>query len=185
MSSYVQNNAEESGFVAAEPSENENDYFKLPETIQDLEYEYDADMELKGFRDANTKAFLTEDGEIVQLIANEPVHYMDSYGVWHDIDTNVKATANGYEVSENTFFTAFAPEAGGGVIVQPNEFVDPIVTGIAPMLITLDEAGIAPTPYDAGEATGGVTVSGNSIRYSIGQGFDLDYLVEQTLVKQI
>ena len=185
MSSYVQNNTEESGLVAAEPSENENDYFKLPETIQDLEYEYDADMELKGFRDANTKAFLTEDGEIVQLIANEPVHYMDSYGVWHDIDTNVKATANGYEVSENTFFTAFAPEAGGGVIVQPNEFVDPIVTGIAPMLITLDEAGIAPTPYDAGEATGGVTVSGNSIRYPIGQGFDLDYLVEQTQVKQI
>jgi len=185
MSSYVQNNSEESGLVAAEPSENDNDYFKLPETIQDLEYEYDADMELKGFRDANTKAFLTEDGEIVQLIANEPVHYMDSYGVWHDIDTNVKATASGYEVSENTFFTAFAPEAGGGVIVQPNEFVDPIVTGIAPMLITLDEAGIAPTPYDAGEATGGVTVSGNSIRYSIGQGFDLDYLVEQTQVKQI
>jgi len=134
---------------------------------------------LKGFRDANTKAFLIEDGEIVQLIANEPVHYMDSYGVWHDIDANVKATANGYEVSENTFFTAFAPEAGGGVIVQPNEFVDPIVTGIAPMLITLDEAGIAPTPYDAGEATGGVTVSGNSIRYSIGQGFDLDYLVSK------
>lgn len=185
MSSYVQNDTEESGFVDASPSEDTNDYFKLPDTIEGLEYEYDADMELKGFRDANTKAFLQENGEIVQLIANEPVHYLDSYGVWKDIDTNVKATANGYEVSENTFYTAFAPEAGGGVIVQPNDNIDPIVTGIAPMLITLDEAGLAPTPYDLGESQGGVTVSGNSVRYSLGQGFDLDYLVEQTQVKQI
>ena len=52
MSNYVQNGEEEVSLVDAAPSENENDFFKLPGEVEEIEYEYDADAELKGFRDA-------------------------------------------------------------------------------------------------------------------------------------
>jgi hypothetical protein len=73
-----------------------------------------------------------------------PVHFMDDSGVWGDIDLNVVVTFNGWEVTENTYMIHFVFEMVYGVAVQPNQFVDPIITGIAPMIVTLDEIGIVP-----------------------------------------
>jgi hypothetical protein len=72
---------------------------------------------------------------------------MDDSGAWGDIDLNVVATSNGWEVTENIYTTHFVFEMAYGVAVQPNQFVDFIIIGIAPMIVTLDEFGIAPQPY--------------------------------------
>ena len=87
-------------------------------------------------------------------------------------------------MTENTFSTHFAPEVANGVAVQANEFVDPVITGINPMLVTLDETGTAPEPFIAPPSPNGVDVGGNVIRYPLAEGFDLDYSVESTEVKQ-
>lgn len=67
MSGFVTNDADETNFVNAD--EELEDYFKLPETIEDTDYEYDQALELKGMRDQMTKAYITEDGNIAQLVA--------------------------------------------------------------------------------------------------------------------
>ena len=50
-------------------------------------------------RDQTTKTYVTEDGKFAQLNHATPVHYMDDSGAWDDINLNVVATANGWEVS--------------------------------------------------------------------------------------
>ena len=87
-------------------------------------------------------------------------------------------------MTENTFTTYFAPEVAGGIAVQANEFVDPVISGLNPMLVTLDESGSAPEPFMAAPSANGVEVGGNVIRYPIAEGFDLDYHVESNQVKQ-
>lgn len=182
MSGFVTNNVGDIDFVDA-PEESE-DYFKLPDTIEDTDYEYDQALELKGMRDQMTKAYVTEDGKIAQLIANEPINYLQDDGVWDEIDLNVVATANGWEVTKNTFTAEFAAEVAGGVRVQTSQFVDPIITGINPTVVTIDETGEAPMPLMVEPSNEGPTVGGNVIRYPIAEGFDLDYTVESTQLKQ-
>ena len=184
MSGFVNNNAEESNFVEAETTSVDEDFFKLPDNLQASEYEYDPSLELQGMRDANVKTFINDEGDMVQLTASEPLHYMTNDGAWANIDLNIEATPNGYQVVENTFASYFAPEVSGGIIVQPNQWVDPMVSGINPTIVTLDEAAVAPRPYDAGPSSKGVEIGGNVIRYPIAEGFDLDYTVMQNEVKQ-
>ena len=64
MSGFVTNNVGDIDFVDA--TEESEDYFKLPDTIEDTDYEYDQALELKGMRDQMTKAYVTEDGKIAQ-----------------------------------------------------------------------------------------------------------------------
>ncbi len=182
MSGFVTNNGGEIDFVDA--TEESEDYFKLPDTIEDTDYEYDQALELKGMRDQMTKAYVTEDGKIAQLIANEPVNYLLEDGVWEEIDLNIVATANGWEVTENTFTAEFAAEVAGGVRIQTSQFVDPIITGINPTVVTIDETGEAPMPLMVEPSRDGPTVGGNVIRYPVADGFDLDYTVESTQLKQ-
>ena len=52
------------------------------------------------------------------------------------------------------------------------------------MIVTLDESGTAPQPYHVAPSQEGVTVGGNVLRYPIAEGFDLDYTVESTQLKQ-
>ena len=182
MSGFVTNDVDGIDFVNA--TEESQDYFKLPETIENTDYEYDQALELKGMRDQMTKAYITEDGSIAQLIANEPINYLQDDGVWDEIDLNVVATANGWEVTKNTYTAEFAAEVAGGVKVQVNQFVDPIYTGINPTVVTIDESGVAPMPLMIAPSTDGPTVGGNVIRYPIAEGYDLDYTVESTQLKQ-
>ena len=185
MSGYVDNNETEAtvGSVTAD-SNGAEDYFALPEKLAEADYEYDPSLELQGMRDAKTKAFLNEDGTITQMVANEALHYMSGDGTWEDINLNIQAYPEGWGVTENTFSTYFAPEVANGISVQANEFVDPIISGLNPMLVILDETGSAPEPFIAPPASNGVEVGGNVIRYPLAEGFDLDYAVESNQVKQ-
>ena len=185
MSGYVDNNETAATVESVEAdSTGAEDYFALPEKLAEAEYEYDPSLELQGMRDAKTKAFLNEDGSITQMVASEPVHYMSADGTWEDIDLNIQAYPEGWGVTENTFTTYFAPEVANGISVQANEFVDPVISGINPMLVTLDVSGSAPEPFIAAPSPNGVEVGGNVIRYPLAEGFDLDYSVESNQVKQ-
>ena len=183
MTSLVDNTATDTVSNAEIVSE-VDDFFKLPATIEQTTYEYDAAQELLGMRQMNTKGFLTEDGKIAQLTSDEPMHYLADSGAFEDINLNIMATPEGWEVKENIFTTTFGAEVASGVSIQPNQFVDPIVTGLNPMLVTIDITGTAPMPYHAAPATGDVEVGGNVIRYPLAEGFALDYSVDTTQVKQ-
>ena len=184
MSGYVDNNEKAAVEFVEADSTGAEDYFALPEKIAEEDYEYDPSLELQGMRDAKTKAFLNEDGSISAMIGSEPFHYLSGEGTWEDIDLNIQAYPEGWGVTENSFTTFFAPEAAGGVVVQTSEFVDPIITGINPMLVTLDVTGTAPEPYIAAPTINGIEVGGNVIRYPLAEGFDLDYTVQHNQVKQ-
>ena len=183
MTSLVDNTATDTVSNAEIVSE-VDDFFKLPATIEQTTYEYDAAQELLGMRQMNTKGFLTEDGKIAQLTSDEPMHYLADSGAYEDINLNIMATPEGWEVTENIFTTSFGAEVASGVSIQPNQFVDPIVTGLNPMLVTIDITGTAPMPYHAAPATGDVEVGGNVISYPLAEGFALDYSVDTTQVKQ-
>ena len=66
-------------------------------------------------RQANTKGFLTEDGRIAQLTSDEPMHYLDDSGAYEEIDLNIMATPEGWEVNENLFVTSFGAEVAQGL----------------------------------------------------------------------
>jgi hypothetical protein len=183
MSGFMSNDSADVEFVELNAT-GEEDYFPLPDKIEEVEYEYDPSLELQGMRDETTKAYLTEDGNIAQLIATEPVHYRSDEGTWENIDLNIKAMPEGWSVTENSFVTLFGPEASSGVMVQVGQNVDPVISGLNPMLVVLDETGTAPQPYFSAPAADGIEVGGNVIRYPLAEGFDLDYTVDSTQVKQ-
>ena len=185
MSGYVNNDEATATVESVEAATTgAEDSFALPEKIAEADYEYDPSLELQGMRDAKTKAFLNEDGTITQVVGSEPVHYMSADGTWEDIDLNIQAYPEGWGVTENTFTTYFAPEVASGISVQANEFVEPVISGINPMLVTLDASGSAPEPFITAPSPNGVEVGGNVIRYPLAEGYDLDYAVESTEVKQ-
>ena len=162
----------------------EDDVFALPEKLEPVDYDYAAESELVGARDATSKTFVNDDGTFTLLSSTDPIHYQAKDGSWQDIDLNLKVTSTGWEVAENTFTTAFAAEVANGIVVQPNQWVDPIVSGLNPMLITMDEAGVSPMPFEAPASIDAVSVGGNTIRYPLAEGFSLDYSVTSTQVKQ-
>jgi len=184
MTSLVQNDAVEESVEFAEANNAGEDYFALPEVYEPIQYEQDESSEIEGMRTSSQKAFLNDDGTTSLLTANEPLHYMSSKGSWEEIDLNIKATVDGWEVTENTFEVSFPSEVGNGVEVMVNPNVDPIVTGITPMVLMLDVTGTSPMPYMTAPAHEGISVGGNVIRYPIAEGFDLDYTVEENQVKQ-
>ena len=183
MAGFVDNNAGDVEFVNTNET-TENDFFALPDTKKAIEYENEPSEELIGMRDQTTKTFVQEDGKFVQLTHDSPVHFMGDDGAWTDLDLNIKATATGWEVMDNSFTTQFGPEMAYGVAVQVNQFVDPIIIGINPTLMTIDETGTAPQPFEVTQSNDEVTVGGNMIRYPVAEGFALDYTVENTQLKQ-
>jgi len=184
MAGLVQNDAPEEVVEFAIADDTSEDEFALPEVYEPVDYEYDETSELEGMRAMNQKAFLTEDGNTALLTSAEPIHYMSDIGSWEEIDLNIKATASGWEVKENIYQVAFAPEAVNGVAVTVHANVDPIITGINPTVMTLDESGTMPVLYMAEPSQQGVSVGGNVLRYSLSEGFELDYSVEETQLKQ-
>ena len=66
--------------------------------------------------------------------------------------------------------------------VHPN--VDPIVTGLNPTVVTIDESGTMAMPHMVNPSLDGVSVGGNVLRYPVAEGFDLDYTVGETELKQ-
>ena len=164
----------------------EDDVFALPDGYEQEELEYDPSSELEGMRSLKEKGYLLEDGKTVKVIGNDPIHFMSDAGSWEEIDLNLKATLNGWEVTENNFRVYFPQEAGLGVALQVHENVDPIITGINPTVTIMhDEVNPMPIPYEnAGESNEAISVGGNVIRYPVAIGFDLDYAVGKTDLKQ-
>ena len=183
MSSLVDNPLTESVTeIEAEPEFGE--YFKLPPQIEQMNTNYDSSQELLGMRDATVKGYVLEDGRIAQLTSAEPIHYLDDSGAFQEIDLNIKATPYGWEVSENTYTTQFGAHLQQGVSVQASRFVDPIVTGINPTLVTFDSSSMELVPVDVEPSTKDVEVGGNVIRYPVADGYALDYAVHSTSIKQ-
>lgn len=183
MSGLVGNPIDDSAMVAEHNQVAEEDAFVQPEKLEPMDYGFADSSEVMGARDANMKTFRNADGTFTQMISDQPIHY-DNDGTWSDIDLNLKATAFGWEVVENTFNTAFSAEVANGVVIQPSEWDDAILTGLNPMLVVMDESGTSHTPFEAPPATSEVTVGGNTIRYPLAEGFDLDYEVNTFQVKQ-
>ena len=183
MAGFVDNTAGDVEFVATNDTA-EEEFFALPDSKKSVEYEYEPSEELLGMRDQTTKTFVQEDGKFAQLTHDSPVHFMGDDGAWTDINLDIVATANGWEVMDNSFTTQFAAEMANGVAVQVNQFVDPIIVGINPTLMTIDETGTAPQPFIVAPSNNEVTVGGNMIRYPVAEGFALDYAVENTQLKQ-
>jgi len=184
MAGFVDNNAGDVEFVATNDTAGD-DLLALPTSKEaGIEYEYEPSDELIGMRDQTSKTFVLDDGKFVQFLHDAPVHYMGENGEWADIDLNVVATANGWEVTDNSYTTQFAPETANGVAIQVNPSVDPIVMGMNPMLITLDETMTTPEIYNAAPSTDEVQVGGNMVRYPVAEGFSLDYTVQSNQLKQ-
>jgi plastocyanin len=184
MTGLVQNDAtpgEIAEFV--ESNEASEDYFALPEVYEPVQYEYDASSELEGMRSLKQKAFLTEDGQTALLTSAEPMHFLRE-GSWEEIDLNIEATVDGWEVQDNVYQVVFPSELSNGVSIQVHPNVDPIVTGIKPIVMTLDASGGSPMPYMAGPSNEEVSVGGNVLRFPIAEGFDIDYSVEENQLKQ-
>ena len=183
MTGLVGNPIDDSVMAAEHNQAAEDDVFAQPEKLEPVEFDFADGSEVLGARDANMKTFRNADGTFTQMISDQPIHY-DNDGTWSDIDLNLKATAFGWEVVENTFNTAFSAEVANGVVIQPSEWDDAILTGLNPMLVVMDESGTSHTPFEAPPATSEVTVGGNTIRYPLAEGFDLDYEVNTFQVKQ-
>ena len=183
MTGLVGNPIDDSAMVAEHNQVAEEDAFVQPEKLEPMDYGFADSSEVMGARDANMKTFRNADGTFTQMISDQPIHY-DNDGTWSDIDLNLQATAFGWEVVENTFSTAFSAEVANGVVIQPSEWDDAILTGLNPMLVVMDESGTSHTPFEAPPATSEVTVGGNTIRYPLAEGFDLDYEVNTFQVKQ-
>ena len=184
MTNYVPTSEPQVESELAVANEESEDIFALPEVHEPANYEYDETSELEGMRTMNQKAFRTDDGKTSLITAADPLHYMSDIGSWEEIDLNIKATVDGWEVNENIYEVSFAPEVQNGVSVQVHDNVDPIVTGINPMVVTLDETGTMPMPHITGPSLDSISVGGNVLRYPLADGFDLDYTVTETQLKQ-
>ncbi|MFL2962365.1 MAG: hypothetical protein ACJZ2K_05225, partial [Candidatus Poseidoniaceae archaeon] len=184
MTNLVQTDAPQVESDLAVASEESDDYFALPDVYEPAQYEYDETSELEGMRTMNQKAYRLDNGDTSLITSSEPIHYMSDIGSWEQIDLNIMATAYGWEVKENLYEVSFASEFQNGVSVMVNHNVDPIITGINPSVVTLDESGTMPMAYMTSPSIDATSVGGNVIRYPIAEGFDLDYTVESTQLKQ-
>ena len=118
MTNYVPTSEPQVETELAVANEESEDIFALPEVHEPVNYEYDETSELEGMRTMHQKAFRTDDGKTSLITAAEPLHYMSDIGSWEEIDLNIKATVNGWEVTENNYEVSFAPEVQNGVSVQ-------------------------------------------------------------------
>ena len=184
MTNYAPSDAPQVENELAIANEESEDIFALPEVYEPAKYEYEETSELEGMRTMNQKAFRTDDGKTSLITTSEPLHYMSSIGSWEEIDLNIKATVNGWEVTDSLYEVSFAAEAKDGVAVMVHPNVDPIVTGLNPMVVTVDESGTMALPYQTSPSLNGVSVGGNVLRYPIAEGFDLDYTVGESELKQ-
>ena len=172
--------------LESDTAEAKADPFALPVESSgtiDLE-DRDPAKELLGMRSLTQKGYVEDNGDITVLTFDDPIHYVSEGTTWEEINTNVVSTPWGWEVSENLFRTSFAGEVSSGVAVQAHPNADPIIVGIQPTLVTLDVTGSAMHPVHIGPVEDAISTGGNTIRYPLGQGYDLDYQVGNTEVKQ-
>ena len=184
MTNYVPTTAPQVESELAIASEESEDVFALQEVYEPASFEYEETSELEGMRTINQKAFRHDDGKTTLVTTSDPIHYQSDIGSWEEIDLNLKATRNGWEVTENNYQVSFAAEPENGVELMIHQNVDPLITGLNPQVVTFVDSAEMLENYHAAPALNPVEVGGNQLRYSIAEGFDLDYTVTETSVKQ-
>ena len=184
MTNYVPTTAPQVETELAIASEESEDVFALQEVYEPASFEYEETSELEGMRTINQKAFRHDDGKTTLVTTSDPIHYQSDIGSWEEIDLNIKATVDGWEVTESLYKVSFAAETDDGVSVVVHDNVDPIVTGINPTVVTIDQTGTMLKPHQTAPSLSEATVGGNVLRYPIAEGFELDYTVTETQLKQ-
>ena len=184
MTNYVPTDAPQVESELAIANEESEDIFALQEVYEPASFEYEETSELEGMRTINQKAFRLDDGRTTLVTTSDPIHYLSDIGSWEEIDLNLKSTKDGWEVTENNYQVSFAAEPQNGVEVMIHQNVDPIITGLNPQIVTFMNSAEMLENYQAAPALSSVEVGGNQIRYPVAEGFDLDYTVTETAVKQ-
>ena len=110
------------------------------EVYEPAKFEYDESSELEGMRTINRKGYRTGDGMTTLVTTPNPIHYVSDIGSWENIDLNLKATVDGWEVNENNFQVSFASESQNGVEIKIHQNVDPLITGLNPVIVDFDDS---------------------------------------------
>jgi plastocyanin/FlaG/FlaF family flagellin (archaellin) len=181
----VENTSDENTNLVEENNSSTDDVFTLPDQYRPVAYDaFDPAQELKGMRSLNSKAYLDDEGQTHLITTADPMHYLED-GVWEEIDLNIVSTADGWEVKKNLIEVEFTDDSNLGVSVDiPDDNIDAIVTGINPKVTMIDETGKEITDYKFAEAESSTSIGGNTLRYHLLDGFDLDYSVGESVVKQ-
>ena len=181
----VENTSDESTDLVEENNSSTDDVFALPDQYRPVAYDaFDPAQELMGMRSLNSKAYLDDEGQTHLVTTADPMHYLED-GVWQEIDLNIVSTADGWEVKKSSLEVEFSDDLNLGVSVDiANDNIDAIVTGINPQVTMLDETGKEITEYKFAEAESSTSIGGNTLRYHLLDGFDLDYSVSGDMVKQ-
>lgn len=172
------------------------------------DYGYDADYEMLGMREQNSKVFIADDGSMDMIYSSSPLHYLDAEDNWQEIDFTIDASEDGYEAVNSDSPVYFEPQVEDGYsTVFGGEFE--ITSGVDSMLVvidvpltvdemptasvteygmthsekTTDEIDFEITPLFF-ETSQNVLTGGNKISYPLSDTIDLTYTVKQDKVKQ-
>jgi len=157
---------------------------------------FDEDQEMLGMRTENTKTFY-QDGNLEMMISNKPLHFQNEVGQLVDINTNLKATAGGYEIIESPTKLSFATSVDDGFIMELNDGVE-IVSGINPKIVTISDGEYAMESemfvdprtqpvyleLETDFETGAPSIGGSSISYTLDTNSYLQYHSSANSVKQ-
>ena len=152
-------------------------------TVDYTEFGYPDENELVGSRTATSKTYVTEEGKVA-LVTTDPIHYLDSEGVWQEIDLNIESEEYGWSVTENTFSTWFDLDVNQGVTIQVDDNVDAIRFGLNPTVVVMERDLAAPMTYELEPTADFAQTGANVLRHPLGEGVSLDYMVTSTQVKQ-
>ena len=101
------------------------------------DYGYDADYEMLGMREQNSKVFIADDGSMDMIYSSSPLHYLDAEDNWQEIDFTIDASEDGYQAINSDSPVFFEPQVENGYsTVFGGEFE--ITSGVDSMLVVID-----------------------------------------------
>ncbi|MBT4920740.1 MAG: hypothetical protein HON10_05045, partial [Euryarchaeota archaeon] len=171
-------------------------------------YGYDADYEMLGMREQNSKVFVADDGSLDMVYSSEPLHYQGTDNTWQDIDFTIDSSVDGYEVTQTESPVYFENEAVDGYSAQFGGDFE-ITSGVDSMIVVIDtplsseampgvteSAGSSIAVKDSSkevdleinplffETSKNTLIGGNKISYPLSDTIDLRYTVKHDKVKQ-
>ena len=173
------------------------------------DYGYDADYEMLGMREQNSKVFIADDGSMDMIYSSSPLHYLDTEDNWIEYDFTIDASEDGFQAINSDSPVYFESQVENGYsALFGGEFE--ITSGVDSMLVVIDvplsveempsvgvtESGLMAedktTPDEIDfqitplyfETSENVLTGGNKISYPLSDTIDLTYTVKQDKVKQ-
>ena len=89
---------------------------------EDEETRYDPEMELLGMRTENSKTYVTDSGTAT-VYSSQPLHMVNEYGEWADIDYNIVVSEEGYSVANAPIDVDFGVDVDDGFSIELSEGV--------------------------------------------------------------